>query len=768
MRILKFSLVGLLLLLLCTGTAWTQFRSTISGTVLDPNNAPVPNADVSVTNVDTGVTASTKSGPDGLYSFPNLMTGSYELKATAAGFRTFVQRGITLTLNELVRVDAKLELGTVEQSIEVIADASPLTFDSAVRQEGVAPETINDLPLIVSGSPRNAAQFAVLLPGVSTGGTNNAFDARINGGIQSGDEAIMDGVSMQQGTMAQTGMISYWDFRMTPDMISEFKVLTANYEPQYGATTSANIMVTTKSGTNEFHGAAYEYLRNTKLNARQFGADTRPVDKEHDFGAAIGGPVKLPLVWNNWMKNYFYSNIEKFYIRGGVSRPTITIPSLKQRAGDFTDWRDGEGNLIPVFDPASTRVVGGDIVRDQFMGCDGTQPNVICPARFANSLALQWFKFLPQPTNDRPQDNYLVPQPVPDTILGDALHYLLKTDTYLSDKHHIAATYWHQWAPVKYATTLPIQIASESLSRPQDSIIERINYDYTISPTLLNHFAFGYLNRNEGYGSVNIAYVDELPKIPGVASHNATPAVSFSDGFATYGNNTGPDRANKTTRPAYVANNLLTWVNGKHTWKFGGEYRNIGQNFHSVGGEAGYFWFDRGATSLRGIVSGNPIASFLLEQVSYADAQFRTVSAHYARADAFIWHVGDTWKVTPKLTLNLGIRWDMFRPSVEKYDRMSFFDPIGQNPAAGGRPGRLAFAGTQWGAASFGARRPEETSKKNFSPRIGIAYAVDDRTVVRTGYGLFYTQNFYPNWGGGMNLDGFNASPSFSLSLIHI
>ena len=295
----KLHLLCLLVLALAGFPAAAQFRSTISGTVLDPNNAPVPNADVSVTNVDTGVTASTKSGPDGLYSFPNLITGTYELKATATGFRTFHQRGITLTLNELVRVDAKLELGTVEQSIEVVADASPLNFENATRQEGVAPETINDLPLMVSGSPRNAAQFAVLLPGVSTGGTNNAFDARINGGLQSGDEAIMDGVSMQQGTMSQTGMISFWDFRMTPDMISEFKVLTANYEPQYGATTSANIMVNTKSGTNEFHGGVYEYLRNNWLNSPQFGTDAPPVNREHDFGGYIGGPVKLPVAWSS-------------------------------------------------------------------------------------------------------------------------------------------------------------------------------------------------------------------------------------------------------------------------------------------------------------------------------------------------------------------------------------------------------------------------------------------------------------------------------------
>ncbi len=754
---ISFLTAALIVGLLAIGPASAQFRSGISGTVMDPNGAVVPGAEVTVTNVQTGVEATATTNESGLYSFPNLVTGTYDLKVTAPGFRTYDQKGITLTLNQFVRVDVKLELGTVEQAIEVVANASPLNFDNATRQEGVSPEVINDLPLIVSGSPRNSAQFAVLLPGVTTGGSNNAFDARINGGLQSGDEAIMDGVSMQQGTMSQSGMISFWDFRMTPDMISEFKVLTANYEPQYGSTTSANIMVTTKSGTNEFHGGVYEYFRNTALNARQFGADKRPKDIEHDFGGFIGGPVKLPGVWSSKFRTYFYTNIEKFYIRGGVSRPTLSIPSMKERNGDFTDWLDADGKIIPVYDPATTRFVDGKIVRDPFPG------NIIPHARFANSLALEWFKFLPQPTNDQPLNNYLVPEPVPDTILGDALHWLVKIDEYVGNNDHIAATIWRQKTPPKFATTLPIQIANETFSDPQNSWVDRLNWDHTFSPTLLNHFAFGYLNRNEGYGSVNAKYVNELPRIPGVANNkNYPPVIAFSDGFEQFGQSAGINTGNVTTRPAYVANDMMTWVKGNHTIKFGGEYRNIGQNFHDNGNESGTFGFDRGPTSLRGVNSGNPVAGFLLEQVSWASSTFRTVGAWYARADAFVAHIGDTWKLTRKLTVNYGVRWDMYRPTAEKYDRLSFLDPFSPNPSAGNRPGRLAFAGNKWGPASFGRRRPEKTFKKGFAPRLGIAYALNDRTVIRAGYGIFFTQAFYPNWNGGTNLDGFNADVSFS------
>ena len=741
--------------LLVASVASAQFRSGVSGTVLDPNGAVVPAAGVTIINVETGSEATTQTNASGLYSFPNLVTGTYDLKVSSPGFKIFEQKGITLTLNQFVRVDVTLELGAVEQTITVEANASQLNYDNATRQEGVAGQTVNDLPLIVSGQPRNSAQFAVLLPGVNTGGTNNAFDARINGGLQSGDEAVMDGVSMQEGTMSQSGMVSFWDFPMTPDMISEFKVLTANYEPQYGSTTSANIMVTTKSGTNEFHGGGYWYFRNTKLNARQWGADERPKDIEHDFGGFIGGPIKAPGVWSSKVKSYFYTNVEKFYIRGGVNRPTLSIPSLKERQGDFTDWTDSTGNLIPVYDPATTSIVNGKVFRDPFPG------NVIPTNRFANSLANAWLKYLPNPTNSQPVNNYLVPTPVPDTILGDALHWLLKIDMYVGDNDHFSGTLWRQKTPAKFFSTLPAQLANEDFSDPQNSWVNRFNWDHTFSPTLLNHFAFGYLNRNEGYGSINASFVNDLPQIPGVANNTTYPPQINFDSFTTFGNSAGINDGNVTTRPSYIANDMMTWVKGKHTIKFGGEYRNIGQNFHDNGNESGTFNFSTGATGIRGIKSGNSIASFLLEQVGSASSTFRTVSAWYARADAFVLHVGDTWKMTPKFTLSYGVRWDMYRPAAEKYDRMSFLDPNKPNSAADGRAGALVFAGDQWGANSFGKRTPETTWKKGFAPRIGIAYALNDKTVIRAGYGIFYTQAFYPGWGGGMNLDGFNANASF-------
>jgi hypothetical protein len=235
---------------------WAQsFTSTVSGTVTDPSGAVVPNAEITLTLVATETSAKVTTGSTGLYSFPNLRPGIYELKASAPGFRDSVQRGIEVGIEQSVRVDVKLELGPSVQTIEVTAAASPLKYDTAEVEAGISPNTLKELPILVAGTVRSAASFAILMPGVSTGGGDNPFDARINGGLQTGDEAVMDGASMQQGMMNQTGMISvYSDFPMTPDMVSELRVLTSSYAPEYGSTLSGQIVVESKSGGANFHG----------------------------------------------------------------------------------------------------------------------------------------------------------------------------------------------------------------------------------------------------------------------------------------------------------------------------------------------------------------------------------------------------------------------------------------------------------------------------------------------------------------------------------
>ncbi|NWG14508.1 MAG: TonB-dependent receptor [Acidobacteria bacterium] len=776
-------LAAILLMLVPAFLLGQSFNATLNGRVTDPSGAVIPGAEVTLTNIAQQSEAKVFTEADGLFSFPNLKAGNYEIKVTAQGFKPYVQRGIALAINQIARLDVSLEIGEQTQVIEVSSNVTSLNFETPVREDAISPQTLEELPLLVAGGPRSSATFAILMPGVSTGATGAAYDARVNGGLTSGDEAIMDGVTMQQGYMSQNGMVSiYQDFPLTPDMVSELKIITANYEPQYGSTLSSAIVAVTKSGTSEFHGGGYEYHRNTVLNARQFGADKRPKSLQNDFGFHLGGPVKppgiskIPGIYSDRSKAYFYVNYEAFRIAGGVNRPTLTVPTVKMKNGDFSEWVDGEGNLIPIYDPATVRVnpnfdsslpegpTNSRYLKNQFMGCDGKTPNVICPSdpRLQNSLAKAWLKYVPDPNKPGIFNNYLAPTPVPDTILAQTNYWLIKGDYYFRENDHFAATVWYQGAPPKYASVFPIQIASESMSFPQFSWVNRFNWDHTFSPNLLNHLSYGYLNRNEGYGSVNKDYADEFPKIKGVAKNDIPPTVGIS-GYSGYGTTAGVGgRLNTTARPTNVVNDLLTWVAGKHTWKFGAEVRVIDGTRRENTNNAGYFYFGTSATGLPGFNSGSGYASFLLGAVDYGDYALRTQGAFYVRQRGYIWHVGDTWKATPKLTLSLGLRWDYYTPSYEKYNRSAFLDPKGANPGAGGRPGRMAWGGNEWGAASYGARYPEIPWKKGWAPRVGFAYAVNDKTVVRAGYGIFYSQAFYPGWGGGIDPNGFNTTVSKS------
>ncbi len=624
-RAIPLSLILALVVLLPVPGRAQSFNGSISGTVKDPSGASVKGAELVLKNQAGGIELRRTSLDKGEYAFRNLVPGSYELRVTAAGFKPYLQKNVEVNLNADVRVDLSLGLGGTAEQVEVVAETSTLNYDSGAHEDGIAPDTLQQLPIQFGTGPRAAASFVLLMPGVSSGGGANPFDARINGGMQSGDEAVVDGASMQQGFMSQSGMISIQqDFPFSPDMVSEIKVVTSSYEPQYGSSTSGQIVATTKSGTDRYHGSAFDYHQRDGLNARQWGASDKGELKKNNFGGNVGGPAKIPGLWSDSVKTYFYVNFEGFRQTGGVNRPTISIPSAKERNGDFSDWRDSNGNLIPIYDPATTRIVNGVVVRDPFPG------NQI-PANRISPIARQFLQYLPTPTSDGPLNNYLVPIAIPDTILGDSNYYFGRFDMYAGQKDHFAVSLWHQRAPAKFYAQLPHEIATETLSDPQNSWVNRANWDHTFNPNLLNHFAFGYLNRNEGYGCVNADAVDKLPQIAGVASHNIAPQIGFSDGFSSFGCNAGIPVGNVTTRPTYVANDLLTWIRESHTLKFGFEYRNIGGNIHANGNEAGSFNFGRGATGILGTVSGSPIASFLLGAVDNSSVTFRSVSNAYPR-----------------------------------------------------------------------------------------------------------------------------------------
>ncbi|HEX5482260.1 MAG TPA: carboxypeptidase-like regulatory domain-containing protein, partial [Terriglobia bacterium] len=265
-------ILTLVMLAACPASLLAQnANASISGAVTDQSGAVIPGAQVTLTYVVAGTTTRVTTGSDGLYSFPNVPAGDYELRCSAKGFETFVQRGITLHLNQTVRIPIQLKLGASNQTIEVAANASPLNFQNAVVKQGIAKQQIEQLPLMVAGAQRSAANFISIMPGVNGGATGATAYARFNGGQEDADEAILDGVSMMEGLLSQSGTVAIQaDFPISPEAVGEISVLTSNYDPQYGATNSAVTIASTKAGTDQFHGGGYEYLRNTSLNARQF------------------------------------------------------------------------------------------------------------------------------------------------------------------------------------------------------------------------------------------------------------------------------------------------------------------------------------------------------------------------------------------------------------------------------------------------------------------------------------------------------------------
>ena len=750
-------------------------NGSLSGTVTDPAAAVTPNAVVTLTSEETGVAKTCTVGIDGLYTFPNVPTGTYDLRVAAKGFRDYVQKGITVRVGANVRQDVALEIGLATEVLEVRANASPLNFENAERKEGVNPETIKQLPLLVAGSIRSSAAFVTLLPGV-TQGSSDTTSVHMNGAQQYAGEAILDGISLVNPSGGNGIFSAFSDFPQSPDMIGELQVLSSNYLPQYGTSAGAAIIMSIRSGTDSFHGNVFEFNRNTSFNARQFGTADRSKDIENEFGGNVGGPMKLPFLWGGNHRTYFFSNFEDFKVAGALNRQTISIPSLKERQGDFSDWVDpATGNLIPVFDPDTlhanpnfdaSQAVGPNnlpYLRDQFMGCNGQTPNVICASdpRLQNSLAQQWFKFLPDPTSPGPLNNYLAP-PVPAGFLNSsAWAYTLKIDEYLGTKDHISGSVYYKRVLPTTFTHLPPQISTDGLSFKR-TWVERINWDRTISPSVLNHFGAGYNDDKFYGGGIDGPYAVQLPEIPGVANHGFPPQIILGDGFNSLGSGSG--FVEPWPAPAYVANDMLTWVRGKQTLTLGSEYRNLGNSYHFIGGESGSFAFADGETGLLGLGnSGNSIASFLLGQVDSGSGTFRSTHDIYGRDDTFAAFAGDTWKMNSKLTVAVGVRWEMDRPPVEKWNRFSFFDPNASNPGADGRPGALVFAG--FGAGKYGDRHPEKTFHKAFAPRLGFAYAVSPTTVVRAGYGIFYDMANMPGWDSGIGQDGFNTTATFSSTI---
>lgn len=767
----SFAVVSLLALLTPISMLGQGSTTMISGEVRDASGAAVPKASVTLRALNSEFVRTQASDGDGLFSFPNLQQGAYEIEIAAPGFKQFSQKGIVVRQNEGVRVPAILQIGDASQTVEVSATASALNVETPAVKGTISRTEIEQLPLQVAGGQRSAATFVTLLPGVTPGsGQGDAFQARFNGGQRFSDEAILDGVTMQEGLLSQSGMVAiHNDFPIAPEAVDEISVLTSNYDVQYGSSSAAVIISSTKQGTNQYHGGAYEYNRNTAFNARPWNASSRPRVQQNDYGFYAGGPIRWRPLWNDKIKTYFFGHYERFRSVGATTKPILTVPTAGMRNGDFSEWPN------PIYDPATTRpnpnynanspTGPGNLpfLRDQFMGCNGTQPNVICASdpRLQSSLAQNWLKLVPQPNRPGLTANYEAPVGLASSLNANTNQYDARGDTYIGEHDHISGTYHYRGTLPFTQAAFPAPLDTNNTRIPNYSHIARGNWDHTFSPTKLNNFNLGYLDLPTKVYNSSDCCIDQLPKIAGVYKNDHASAIRFATDYSGYSGNADFF----TTRPTWAFNDAFTWIRGRHQLKFGGEYRSVKYPTFTEANGSGTFNFASSNTGLRGINSGNPIASFLLGAVESASATFYTLPEWTPTGSSYGFFAGDQWKATSRLNVTLGLRWDVFKPSVEAEDRTSFFDPYGANPGAGGRPGRLAFAGDKYGEASFGRRAPETTFYGAFGPRLGLAYSISDKTVVRAGFGVFFMQNFYPGWNGGIATDGFNGTASFSSGL---
>ena len=503
MNCLLLALLGMFLFATSHRSYGQDINATLSGTVTDPSGAVVPGAKLTLVNEGTGFQFSYVSDSAGEYSFGNLTPGKYDLTVTVTGFKEVSQKGIELLVAQRGHSDVHLTVGQTDQTVEVSADTSLINFETQTLEGGVSPETLQALPLVVSGAPRSSVAIATMMPGVTSAGGNNAFNARINGGIITGDEAIVDGVTTSEGFMNQSGMVALQtDFGMSPDITSEVHILTANYDAQYGNSTSGQLIIQTKGGSEQFHGGGYEYIRNDFFNAIQYGNTKRPPDKENDYGTYIGGPWYVPHFHgaDSRFKGFFYFNWESFKDHGGAVSATDSIASMADRSGNFSGWGT---QLYYPNDPVKYGADAGTAI------AYGGSRNQINPA-YEDPIAKAWMAALPAPTNAQELHNYYVPVSGQGSLTSGENVYFARADLNVGNKDHLYYSFWWQYSALNLASDLPVALSNAGPANPENAPIQRFNWEHTLNDTMTNHFSFGYANRNEGYTQLDGA--STLPK----------------------------------------------------------------------------------------------------------------------------------------------------------------------------------------------------------------------------------------------------------------
>ncbi len=733
------------------------FYGSIVGTVTDATGAAIPGTAVTLTNLVKAEKRTIESNAIGSYQFVNLIPGRYRVEAEKSGFKHFTREPIVVEVENALRIDIAMELGAVTQTVEVTAQTPLLQSSSSELGQVVESRKVTEIPL----NGRNPLALVGLVPGVvPQGGKDNSSLANPTGSniFAWGNFQIGGGQSNQSATFIDGGSVNTIYVHLlslvpTQDAIQEFKVQTNNLGPEWGKFAGGVINLTTKSGTNDFHGTAYEFLRNKLLNANDFFLNASGVNRapftQNQFGANGGGRIIRE-------KLFFFGSYEGFRQRLGQAF-LVTVPTDAMRTGDFSDLRDSSGNLIRIYDPLTTcgrlgnpacakDASGNDIVTRQQFSSNGV-PNVIPPDRLdptAKILSGFW-----APANlPGQQFTHVNNFATAASVGGNNDQWTSRIDWNKSDKQRIFGRFT-DWTALSlahdpYKTGICQDRCQESWYTRQ-LVLDDV---YSFSPTTILDVRLSYLrfwyNRQPTSLGVDLTTFGWPASLNSQVAWRHIPTACVT-GYGDFWCSQGAGSGIFARDDNYSLAPSLTKIRGRHTLKLGGEIDVLRDNYAQSNVTSGIFNFDSLFTSVNPFSpanTGNGFASFMLGYGNTNNGGAVVTPSFTADQQLYsALYFGDTFQVSNKLTLNLGLRWERPGPFSERFDRQIVLLPDAESPLAA--PTGLPLKGKlgQVKSSDRASRSSLDPNNKMFAPRIGFAYRLNEKTVLRGGYGIFYLPN---------------------------
>jgi hypothetical protein len=735
-------------LLILAGMAIAQTdRGTITGTVTDPAGAVAPGAAIKAKNPATGAEYTTATTNTGNYTLAQLPAGTYDVSVSMTGFKTYVRQGITVLAAQTLRIDVPLEVGAISETVTVTEDAPLLKTESGDLSHNIRTDTMDNMPIMAIGAGagansgiRNPYAVMQLLPG-----TDWRPDAsvRVNGTPGNTQSMRVEGMDTTNNMWAN--MSQY--VQQGVDAIQEFAVATSNYAAEFGQAGAGVFNLTMKSGTNRLHGSAYLYEVNEALNAATpysndgSGNKIKPRARRHDFGFTAGGPIYIPKLIDGRDKAFFFFTFEQ-YRESTTASPVITVPTAAMRQGDFSAikgttslGKDPLGRDIyenTIYDYRTERIVNGVPVWDPF-------PNNQIPQSLwdQSSVLIQKYMPLPSPGRTGLTNNYQ------NKTTAERLAYIpsVKVDYSFSSKAKISGYWSRNFTQTTPTDGMPIEISAAVPTRFPSTTV-RINFDYTLNPTMLLHLGAGMMHNqlNQDPAKVDVEGIfkianafDEFPTF----SAGQLSTTTYGGFSAALGNGMSGQLTN--IKPTFNAS--LNWVRGNHTIKFGGEsviesHASRGRTFVNT-----YYYFNASETAdpslyttglnlPAGKAIGYNYASFLMGRTN--QLQTNTPTRGHLGNHAVAFFAQDTWKITPKLTLDYGLRYDFQSYLREQYGRWGSFGIDVPNPTADNLLGGMKFEAN---GPAFA-----HNYKYAFGPRLGLAWQFMPKTVLRIGAGVSYAK----------------------------